>query len=82
MKARWTKLLAASASVVMLAIACTPPASARLAGNLLSANLLSANRLAANLLSANAVGEKTKFDTRAVTISKVTLPDGTVLTLR
>jgi hypothetical protein len=72
MKARWTKLLVASASVVMLALACTPPASAR----------LSANRLASNLLSANAVGEKTKFDTQAVTISKVTLPDGTVLTLR
>ena len=72
MSTRWAKLLATSVSVLALALACAPPASARLA----------ANRLAANRLAANALGDKTKFDTQAVTISKVTLPDGTVLTLR
>ena len=32
-----------------------------------------------NRLTANALSDKAKFDAQAVTISKVTLPDGTVL---
>ncbi len=71
MSSRWANLLAASASAVLLAVACIPAASA----------MLAANKLSAYKLSVNAQSDKTKFDAQAVTIIKVTLPDGTVLTL-
>ena len=41
---------------------------------------LAANKLAANLIAANSASESVKFDVGAVKVSKVTLPDGTVLT--
>jgi hypothetical protein len=67
-----SKLLLSFVSALVLILSCSLAANAKL-----SVNLLAANRLSANSLS-----DKTKFDLQAVTISKVTLPDGTVLTVR
>ena len=67
-----SKLLLSLVSALVLILSCSLVANAKL-----SVNLLAANKLATNSLS-----DKTKFDLQAVTISKVTLPDGTVLTVR
>ena len=89
---RRSKRFIASASALVLALTFALPASARLATNRLASNKLAANgvslngaslnRLAANRIAVNAVRDKAKFDTQAVTVLKVTLPDGTVLTPR
>ena len=62
-----SKLLLSLVSALVLILSCSLAANAK----------LSVNRIALNSLS-----DKTKFDLQAVTISKVTLPDGTVLTVR
>jgi hypothetical protein len=67
-----SKLLLSLVSALVLILSCSLAANAKLSVNLLSANLLSANSLS----------DKTKFDLQAVTVSKVTLPDGTVLIVR
>ena len=74
---RQSTLLVGSVSALVLVLSCSLPASARLAGNRVVANRLASNRLAANSLS-----DRTKFDTQAVNVSKITLPDGTILTVR
>jgi hypothetical protein len=72
-----SKVLLSLVSALVLILSCSLVANAKL-----SVNMLATNLLATNLLAANSLSDKTKFDLQAVTISKVTLPDGTVLTVR
>ena len=69
-----SKLLGAMLTTVALTVAFSIPASAKL-----TANRLAANRVVANRIVLNSVNDKAQFGVEAVTISKVTLPDGTVL---
>jgi hypothetical protein len=69
-----SKLLGAMLTTVALTVASSIPASAGII-----TNRLAANRVVANRVVVNSVSDKAKFGVEAVTISKITLPDGTVL---
>jgi hypothetical protein len=69
-----SRLLGAMLITVALTVAFSIPARARVV-----TNRLAANRVVANRGVGNSVSDKAKFGVEAVTISKVTLPDGTVL---
>lgn len=76
MISRRTKLFALSGAALAV-VAFSLPAVARIAGNRLASNRIAGNRLASNTLTV-----KSSFDAQAVQVSRVTLPDGTVLTAR
>ncbi|WP_147707028.1 hypothetical protein [Microvirga massiliensis] len=69
-----SKLLGAMLTTIALTVASSIPASARIV-----TNRLAANRVVANRIVLNAVTDKARFGFEAVTISKITLPDGTVM---